>query len=152
MQLSRCEVRSSMRKRKSYNPKRRICSEEQAVSRLQTLNALGVQPPYNANPEHKRNPGDFGLDPPRSPRLGKTLCDAVRIYTRAEALRLLSDGLTKGVFSVQERGVWPQNVWAVTDGGQPLEAQLEGDGIYHGYPMPQDDPLRQEVLARWGCQ
>jgi hypothetical protein len=33
--------------------------------------------------------------------------------------------------------------------GQPLEAQLEGDGIYHGYPMPQGDPLRAGILARW---
>jgi hypothetical protein len=30
-----------------------------------------------------------------------------------------------------------------------LEAQLEGDGRYHGYPMPENDPFREEVLTRW---
>jgi hypothetical protein len=113
---------------------------------------LGVQPRYNGNSEHKRDAGDFGLNPPSSPRLGKTLCDVVHIYTRAEALRLLSDGFSRGLFSAQERGGWPQNVWAVTSDGQPLEAQLEGNGVYHGYPMPEDDPFREEVLTRWGRQ
>ena len=94
-------------------------------------------------------PGDFGLDPPSSPRPGKTLCDVVQIHTRVVALALLRTGLRKGMFSVQERGGWPQNVWAVTDDGEPLEAQLEGEGVYHGYPMPQEDPFRENVLARW---
>lgn len=40
------------------------------------------------------------------------------------------------MFSPQQRNGWPQIVWAVTDRGQPLEAQREGDAIYHGYPMP----------------
>ena len=149
---TRAAKRPLTRNRKTYNPKRRICSAEQAASRLQALNALGAQPRYSGNPEHKRNPGDFGLDPPSASRPGKTLCDALGIFTRTEALTLLSAGLTRGLFSVQERGSWPQNVWAVTGGGQPLEARLEGDGIYHSYPMPQDDPLREEVLARWGNQ
>jgi hypothetical protein len=104
---------------------------------------------YSGNPEHKRNPGDFGLDPPSSPRPGKTLCDVVEIQTRVAAVALLRAGLRKGTFSVQERGGWPQNVWAVTADGEPLEAQLEGEGVYHGYPMPQDDPFREDVLARW---
>jgi hypothetical protein len=104
---------------------------------------------YGGNPEHKRNPGDFGLDPPSSPRPGKTLCDVVEIHNRATALALLRTGLRKGLFSVQERSGWPQNVWAVTGDGEPLEAQLEGEGVYHGYPMPQDDPFREDVLARW---
>jgi hypothetical protein len=138
-----------MRKRKVYNPKRRVCSTEHVATRLQQLNVLGLRPRYSGNPEHKRNPGDFGLDPPSSPRLGKTLCDAAGIHTRAEALKLLTEGISKGVFSAQERGGWPQNVWAVTGDGQALEAQHEGGGVYHGYPMPQDDPLRDEVLARW---
>jgi hypothetical protein len=138
-----------MRKRRAYNPKRRLCDAEHVHSRRQAIQALGKTPRYRGNPEHKRNPGDFGLDPPTSPRLGKTLCDEVRILGRAEALKLLETAFVRGFFSVQERGGWPQNVWAVTNDGQPLEAQLEGDGIYHGYPMPQGDPLRDEVLLRW---
>lgn len=138
-----------MRKRKAYNPKRRLCSEEYVQFRQQEILALGRPPPYRGNPEHKRNPGDLGLDPPVSPRLGKTLCDAAHIYSHAEALRLLESAFTRGLFSSQERGGWPQNAWAVTGEGQPLEAQLEGDGIYHGYPMAQADPVRAEILARW---
>ncbi len=50
--------------------------------------------------------------------------------------------------------VWPQNTWAVTDNGDPLEAMLEnaGQGVYHGYPMPQDDPFRAEVPGRWNAR
>jgi hypothetical protein len=35
--------------------------------------------------------------------------------------------------------------------GIPLEAQLENaaKGVYHGYPMPESDPLAAEVLSRW---
>jgi hypothetical protein len=104
---------------------------------------------YSGNPEHKRNPGDFGLNPPSGPRPGKTLCDQAKIYRRTEALTLLREGLLKGAFSEQERDGWPQNVWAVTEGGEPLEAQLEGQGIYHGYPMAETDPFREKVLERW---
>ncbi len=35
--------------------------------------------------------------------------------------------------------------------GVPLEAQLDNQdaGTYHGYPMPEDDPLRVSVLEAW---
>ena len=95
------------------------------------------------------NPCDFGLHTPSAPRPGKTLCDQVEIYSRAEALTLLRAGLQRGTFSEQERDGWPQNVWAVTEGGEALEAQHEGQGVYHGYPMPGADPFREKVLERW---
>ncbi len=123
--------------------------DAQLANKQRVIEECAQRVRYGGNPEHKRNPGDFCLDPPGSPRPGKTLCDAVRIDTRAAALALLRTGLRKGMFSVQERGGWPQNVWAVTDDGEPLEAQMEADGVYHGYPMPQDDPFREDVLARW---
>jgi hypothetical protein len=104
---------------------------------------------YRGNPEHKRNSGDFDLPPPLGPRPGKTLCDQVQIFTHSEALGLLHSGFQRGMFSVQERNGWPQHVWAVTDTGEPLEAQLEGDGVYHGYPMPEADPFREKVMERW---
>ena len=48
-------------------------------------------------------------------------------------------------------GEWPKNVWSVTDDGIAMEAQLEKPeaGIYHGYPMPESDPLSQEIIRRW---
>ena len=141
-----------MRRRKSFNPKRRVCGKDEARARLRKFAESNLSPRYSGNPEHKRNPGDFGLDPPSSPRLGKSLCDGVKIFTRAEAAGLLLSGFSNGLFSLQERDGWPQNIWAVTADGHPVEAQLEGAGIYHGYPMPAADPFRDEILARWERQ
>ncbi|MEV1965831.1 hypothetical protein ABZR56_05135 [Pseudomonas aeruginosa] len=97
------------------------------------------------------NPGDFGLEPPADPRQGKSLCDVARIFTRTEALELLQAGIEKGLVSDRENGGWPKNIWSVTDAGIPMEAQLENPetGHYHGYPMPDSDPLASEVIARW---
>jgi hypothetical protein len=85
------------------------------------------------------------------PRQGKSLCDAARIFSRAEALRLVKKGLERGMVSVQERNGWPQNVWAVAENDVPVEAMLENPetGSYHGYPMLPIDPLFEDVLARW---
>jgi hypothetical protein len=64
---------------------------------------------------------------------------------------LLRKGVRKGLISEQTRGEYPQNVWSVTRGGQALEAQLDNadQGIYHGYPMPDTDPMRDGVLKIW---
>lgn len=117
----------------------------------ETLQGLSISARYRGNPEHKRNPGDFGLKPPSQPRQGKSLCDNAGVLRRADAEQLLREGIRRGLVSVQFRGKWPQNVWAVTAGGVPLEAQLENaeDGSYHGYPMPIEDPFREDVLSRW---
>ena len=106
---------------------------------------------YGGNPEHKMNPGDFGLEPPSSPRPDKTLCDGTGIFERNKAVTLLREGIRRGLISVQERDGLPQNIWAVTPDGIPLEAQLENQATatYHGYPMPPGDPLGQEIVKRW---
>lgn len=140
-----------MRRRKTLNPKRRVQSKPSTDRDLEHLRRLADAADYGGNPEHKRNPGDFGLDPPSSPRQGKSLCDGAGIFSRAEALGLLREGLRRGLVSVQERGGWPQNVWAVTKTGVALEAMLENPskGVYHGYPMLDDDPLIEEIFERW---
>lgn len=33
-----------------------------------------------------------------------------------------------------------------------MEAQYGQNGEYHGYPMPQDDPFREQVLRRWNIE
>lgn len=136
-------------KRRTFNPKRRLCPAEVAQRRLPELLARAGRLRYSGNPEHKRNPGDFGLTPPSGPRPNKTLCDEVGVFRRAEAVSLLRAGLERSMFSEQERNGWPQNIWAVTDSGAPVEAQLEGDGVYHGYPMPEEDPMSEEILKIW---
>ena len=55
----------------------------------QRLADLARRARYGGNPEHKRKPGDFGLEPPSSPRQGKTLCDVSGVFTRSRAARLL---------------------------------------------------------------
>ena len=135
------------RERKRFNPKRRIrqdCDSDE-------LDRLVSSVKYGGNPEHKRNPGDFQLNPPAQPRADKTLCDAVGIFDKSTALRLLREGVCQGLISEQTRGGFPQNIWAVTRDGSPLEAQLENraQGVYHGYPMPMNDDFRDEVLRRW---
>jgi len=132
--------------RESFNAKR-------ALHDLATLSPAQVKrwaeaARYGGNPEHKRNPGDFGLTPPAAARMGKTLCDKIGMFSRSAALELLREGFRRGFVSRQLRDGWPQNVWAITPAGEPLEAQLEGNGVYHGYPMPENDPFRDAVLSR----
>ena len=130
-----------------FNPKRRIATGLGPDA----LEDLAARVRYGGNPEHKHNPGDFGLTPPVRPRADKSKCDWAGVSERAVALRLLREGVQRGLVSEQRRGGYPQNVWAVTDDGYPLEAQLENSvsGAYHGYPMPETDPFRDVVLERW---
>lgn len=134
--------------RLSFNPKRRICPAGE-VPAPATIAVWRKDLHYAGNPEHKRNPGDFGLSPPAGPRPGKTLCDTIHIFKRSEAAGLLKEGLQRALFSRQQRDGWPQNIWAVTGDGSPVEAQMEAPGRYHGYPMPENDPFRDIVLAKW---
>jgi hypothetical protein len=140
--------------RDRFNPKRRLQPIAGTTAERRSLDALARRVRYGGNPEHKRNPGDFGLTPPSSPRPGKTLCDDANVHSRSEAVALLQAGLRRGLVSAQTRNDWPQNVWAVTAAGIPLEAELENQatGSYHGYPMPHNDPLLEDVLKRWGSQ
>ena len=131
--------------RPNSNPKRRICRPND----LPDLDDLAARVRYEGHPFHKRNPGDFEVG--AQPRGDKTLCDAVEIFRHATALRLLRAGVRCGLISVQTRGGFPQNIWAVSDDGRPLEAQQgsPGHGIYHGYPLLQRDELWEKVLDRW---
>jgi hypothetical protein len=136
-----------MRKRRSFNDKRRFMEPVDQ----EALDAIVDSICYGGNPEHKRNPGDFGLTPPTQPRPDKSLCDEIGVFRKAEAERLLRDGLRRGLVSESWRQGFPQNIWSVTADGKPVEAQLENaaSGIYHGYPMPQSDSFSQAVLKRW---
>lgn len=134
-----------------FNPKRKLVTPAQAAARMAEFATLADRARYGGNPEHKKNPGDFGLTPPADPRQGKSLCDAAKIFKRDQAEQLLQAGLRNGLVSERMVGAWPKNVWSVTDDGIAMEAQLENPalGIYHGYPMPETDPLSQEVHRRW---
>lgn len=132
--------------RRRFNPKRKIRPTTSQTEREKL--AQGAQ--YGGNPEHKKNPGDFNLTPPAAPRPGATLCDAVGIFTREEALTLLRNGIRRGLVSVQLREGWPQN-WAVGPNRIPVEAELENAAIgsYHGYPLQEGDPFAEKVIQAW---
>jgi hypothetical protein len=134
-------------RRKSFNPKRHFA----LTPTRENLNLIVRRVRYGGNAEHKSNPGDFGLTPPASPRADKTLCDGANIFSRQVALGLLRQGVLRGLVSEQVRNGFPQNIWAVSDDGLPLEAQLENaeTGTYHVYPMPVADPFRDKVLKKW---
>ncbi len=130
-----------------FNFKRRIADSVTEAELEQWSASLR----YGGNPEHKRNPGDFGLRPPAAPRADKSLCDDVGIFSRAEAIAVLRAGLQRGLVSEQRVNDLPQLIWSVTAQDRPVEAQLENSVacVYHAYPMPEGDPLASVVLARW---
>lgn len=137
--------------RNSFNSKRRVQADPVTPENWAHLAEIAGRVRYVGSPLHKRNPADFGLQPPASPRQGKTLCDGA-VDRHVVAQHLLETAVRKGLVSLQVRNGWPQNVWAVTDSGVALEAQLDNEqlGTYHGYPMTHADPLREQVVLRWG--
>lgn len=137
-----------MKRRKTFNPKRQFRSQPVDVA---ARDALAAKVQYGGNPEHKRNPGDFKLTPPASPRPGKTLCDGAGIVAREDAVRLLREGIKRGLMSDRDVNGWPKYVWAVWASRVPVEAVLENEatGTYHGYPLQSSDPLASEVILRW---
>ena len=136
---------------RKVNTKKRMASAPGDAARLADLINLSLRVTYGGNPDHKRNPGDFGLTPPSNPRSAKSLCDDAGIVTREEAERLLRRGVELGLVSEQLRNGWPQNIWAVAANGVAVEAMLENEvlGTYHGYPMSPDEPFVAQVRERW---
>jgi len=132
-----------------YNPKRKL--KPLGELDLALLAELAKRVQYGGNPEHKKNPGDFGLEPPSGHRPAKSLCNTVTIFKRAEALELLRIGLSCGLVSDRFIKGWPKNIWSMSPQGDALEAQLENieKGSYHGYPIPGGDAFSDEVKQRW---
>lgn len=141
------------RNTKAYNTNRKIQRNLSPEYCAELAKKVG----YGGNPEHKRNPGNFGLSPPSSHLKNptKALCDTVNITTRKNALKNLKAGVKKGLISKQTRGEephdYPQNIWSVLEDGTVLEAQLENSGLgtYHGYPLPEADPFVKVVRKHW---
>lgn len=127
-----------------------MLSRSDFIGKRGILEKLACKVLYGGNPEHKKNPGDFGLTPPSSPRRGKSLCDDVGIFSRAVALHHLRNGMRMGLVEARwSDDGWPWAIWAVTDDEDVLEARYERQGSYHGYPMPQADPFREVVIEQW---
>lgn len=107
---------------------------------------------YEGHPHHKRNPGDFGLIPPSSPRPDKTLCDEAKVFRRADAEALFATATERGLVSEQTAANgWPKHLWLVDEDGRVFEATYGGSrpGRYHGYPIRKDDPFFEKVIEAW---
>ena len=107
---------------------------------------------YEGSPQHKRNPGDFGLTPPSSPRPQKTLCDEAGIFRRADATALFKSAIDAGLVSEQQTGEgFPKQLWVVDDDGRVFELMYGGSrtGCYHGYPIRKSDPLFDQIRDAW---
>jgi hypothetical protein len=133
--------------RTRFNPKRRLANAVDEADRDRWVAGLR----YSGNPEHKRNPGDFGLTPPVSPRPDKSCCDDVGVFDTGAALSLLRAGVERDLISERRVNGWPQNIWSMTSDHIPLEAQLENatTGAYHGYPLPENDPFADRIRQAW---
>lgn len=108
---------------------------------------------YEGSSLHKRNPGNFGLAPPASPRPDKTLCDEAGVDSREKACELFARGIARGLVSdATVAGGFPKQIWVVDDEGRVFEAMYGGsrEGCYHGYPIRRSDPLFQQVREVWG--
>jgi hypothetical protein len=113
---------------------------------------LRVRVAYEGSPHHKSNPGDFRLTPPAAPRTDKTLCDEAGVFRRADAERLLTQAIDRGLVSANTTaGGLPKQLWVVDDQGQVFEAMYGGSasGCYHGYPIRRSDPLFDRVTQAW---
>ncbi len=105
---------------------------------------------YVGNPQHKRWPADYGLNPPADPRPNKSLCDGLRPIKKREAIELFRSGIGLDMVSVDldHRGL-PKRVWAVDEYGEAYEAMSSADGKYHGYRLYRDQDMRDLVIAEW---
>ena len=96
---------------------------------------------YKPHPQHCKKPDTWAPH--------KTKCpDGVGCPA---ALAMLKEGLRRSMVPPGSEGL-PSPVWAVDDNtGQAYEARVTNRGTaeYHGYPVLDRDPLKDEILAKW---
>ncbi|MFA7441420.1 MAG: hypothetical protein WCZ66_10700 [Sphingomonadaceae bacterium] len=135
-------------KRQGNNPKRRIAPpgrlSAQALDRL----THGVR--YVGSAHHKRNPVAYGFPRPE-PRPNKSVCDMGRTIPPSEATALVTHGIQCGLFSEPQPDGFPKFIWSVSGTGEVFEAKTDrhGAGSYHGYPLEDEDAMREYVLSVW---
>lgn len=91
-----------MKPRRTVSQKRKLVPAPTDAVSKNALLALSRKATYGGNPEHKRNPGDFGLSPPALPRQGKSL-PALRLAAYSEHAIGLKSHLVPLVGSQMQR-------------------------------------------------
>ena len=96
---------------------------------------------YKPHPQHCRKPATWAPHKSKCP-------DDVNCVI---ALGLLKEGLRRSMVPPGS-GALPSQVWAVDDQtGMVYEARRTNVSTaeYHGFPMLDRDPLRNEIIAKW---
>lgn len=137
-----------MRNRSGNNPKRRVVDCDFLAA--DQVGRLLKDSRYGGSGHHKRNPADYGFER-TNPRPTKSLCDAERVIGREEAQELLQAGISKRMFSRPLEDGFPKYVWSVSKNGEVFEAKTHPNtlGVYHGYPLEEEDDMREYVLRIW---
>jgi hypothetical protein len=134
--------------RPGNNPKRRIAPITRLTKPERSELIKSIR--YEGSGHHKRSPADYGLERV-SPRPHKTLCDGVKVITLKEAKTLVEQGIIHGMFSDLFIGKHPKLIWSVDSDGEVYEARTDEmtPGIYHGYPLQEEDDMRSVVKQIW---
>jgi len=68
----------------------------------------------------------------------------------SDAKSLLEAGIRAGMVSDLSDGL-PKYIWSVDVDGVVYEAKTDpnGHGSYHGYPLENDDAVRDYILSEW---
>ncbi len=104
---------------------------------------------------HKKEPNNFGLIPPASPRQDKTLCDEAGILEKEVAFELFARAIEVGLVSAKDkRDGFPAQMWVVDDNGRVFEMIYGGsrEGCYHGYPIRRSNPLFDKISTAWAMR
>ena len=116
---------------------------------------LRQQARYEGSPLHKREPNNFGLIPPASPRPDKTLCDEAGVFDKRVAIALFERAVTVGLVSAKDKVEgFPAQMWVVDDDGRVFELIYGGSqtGCYHGYPIRRANPLFDKISLAWAVR
>lgn len=110
---------------------------------------------YEGSAHHKKEPHNFGLTPPASPRVDKTLCDEAGIFDKHVAFELFTLAIDVGLVSAKDKADgFPAQIWVVDRDGRVFELMYGGSvtGRYHGYPIRRTNPLFEQVSAAWAVR
>jgi hypothetical protein len=129
------------------NPKRRLVPIEH-IDEAAIKNLLSSAR-YVGSGHHKRYPLDYGFER-TNPVPTKSMCDMRRPVGFADSTRLIKAGIRRGMVSDLSRG-FPKYIWSVDADGIVYEAKTDqsANGGYHGYPLENDDVVRDYVLVEW---
>ena len=109
---------------------------------------------YEGSPFHKKEPHNFDLTPPTSPRKDKTLCDEAGIFDKKVASDLFARAIDVGLVSAKDKlSGFPAQMWVVGD-GRVFEIMYGGsqEGYYHGYPIRRSNLLFDKILTAWAAR